>query len=308
MRRIGYRHQRTLARPAEVGGVGFITGARTRLRFLPAPPNTGHVFVRTDLPGRPATPARADRVTGTARRTTLGPPDAGVTLVEHVLAALAGLRIDNCVIELDAPEPPGLDGSAFGFVDALAAAGAVLQPQPRWVWAATEPVVVSHGGATIGLYPPDDETGPDLRASYILDYGPQAVIPRQAYTVPITPDTFTREVSGCRTFLLEHEAHELRRQGVGTHLTASELLVFGPAGLIDNKLRFADEPARHKVLDLVGDLALFGADLIGRVVAYRSGHALNVTLAEQLAEAARTAPLHGLATVAEWKSQCRRAA
>ena len=306
MRRIGFRHQRTLARPAEVRGVGFITGARTRLRFHPAPPNTGLVFVRTDLPGRPATPARADRVTGTARRTTLGPPESGVTLVEHVLATLAGLRIDNCVIELDAPEPPGLDGSAFGFVEAVAAAGAVLQSHRRGVWAVAEPVVVSHGGATIGLYPPDEETGPALRASYILDYGPQAVIPRQAYTVSVTPETFARDVSACRTFLLEREAHELRRHGVGTHLTASELLVFGPAGLIDNRLRFADEPARHKVLDLVGDLALFGADVVGRIVAYRSGHAMNVALAQQLA--ARMAAAHGLAAVAELHSHRRRAA
>ncbi len=116
MRRIGYRHQRTLATAAEVRGVGFVTAAMVRLRFHPAPPDTGVVFVRADLPGRPATLARADRVTGTNRRTTLGPPDAGVTLAEHVLATLAGLRVDNCVVELDGPEPPGLDGSAYGFL------------------------------------------------------------------------------------------------------------------------------------------------------------------------------------------------
>lgn len=294
MRRIGYRHQRTLARAAEVRGVGIITGGKVRLRFHPAPVDTGLVFVRTDLPGRPMIPALAHRVTGTNRRTTLGPADAGVTLVEHVLSALSGLRIDNCIIELDSVEPPGLDGSAYGFVEALSEAGSALQPARREVWTVMEPVVVSNAGATIGLHPP---TSPDmlgLTASYILDYGPNATIPRQAATLSISPDTFVRELAGCRTFLLESEALELRRQGVGRHLTPSELLVFGQKGLIDNELRYADEPARHKVLDLVGDLALCGFDLIGHLVAYRSGHALNVALALALTGRALAPESHEL--------------
>lgn len=291
MRRIGYRHQRTLSGPAEVRGVGFVTGANVRLRFSPAPPDTGLVFVRTDLPGRPATPAVADSVTGTNRRTTLGPPDTGVTLVEHVLAALSGLRIDNCIIELDAAEPPGLDGSAYGFVEALSAVGTTLQAARRAVWATTEPVLVSHGGATIGLHPPLPGAGLTLTTSYILDYGPSSPIPRQAVTVAITPDTFGRELAGCRTFLLEQEAEHLRAQGIGRHLTAADVLVFGPKGVIDNRLRYADEPARHKVLDLVGDLSLCGCDLVGHVVAYRSGHALNAALAHALAARAATVPV-----------------
>ena len=282
MQLIGYRHQRTLAKPVEVRGVGFITGARARLRFAPAPADTGLAFVRADLPGRPAIAARPDRVTGTARRTTLGPPETGVTLVEHVLAALAGLRIDNCRIELDAAEPPGLDGSAWGFVEALTAAGAVLQPARRAVCAVTEPVVASHDGATIALHPAAPADGLALRASYILYYGPRAAIARQSLSLVVTPESFARELAGSRTFLLEAEAHALRQQGIGTHLTADQLLVFGSNGPIHNTLRYADEPARHKVLDLIGDLALCGFDLAGHLVAYRSGHALNVTLARAL--------------------------
>jgi len=285
VRQIGYRHQRTLAAPAVVNGTGFVTGAHARVRFCPAPADTGLVFVRTDLPYRPLTPARPDRVTSTTRRTTLGTVETGVTLVEHVLAALAGLRIDNCVIELDAAEPPGLDGSAAGFVEALADAGVVLQSARRPIWTPVAPVVASHGGATITLHP---AVGGDcgLRASYILDYGHRAAIPRQAYTLAISPETFARDVAGCRTFLLDHEARELRRMGVGRHLTAAEVLVFGPGGVIGNRLRHADEPARHKVLDIVGDLALSGFDIAGHLVAYRSGHALNVALAGKLAAAA----------------------
>ncbi len=268
---------------AEVRGVGFVTGATVRLRFHPAAPETGLAFVRTDLPGKPRTPVRPDRVTNTNRRTTLGSPDSGVTLAEHALAALAGLRIDNCLIELDGPEPPGLDGSAHGFVEALSAAGVALQSARRSVWGVTEPIVVTHGSATIALHPPTE--GLQLRASYLLDYGLGAPIPRQAFTTLVTPETFTRDIAGCRTFLLESEAKALRQQGIGQHLTAAQLLVFGPTGPIENQLRHADEPARHKVLDLIGDLSLCGFDLAGHLVAYRSGHALNVALAAALVTA-----------------------
>lgn len=288
MRRIAYRYQRTLAGPADVTGVGFITGTAVRLRVRPAAPHTGVVFARADLPGTPLVPARVAQVTDTRRRTTLGPPAAGVTLVEHVLAALAGLRIDNCQIELDGPEPPGLDGSALGFVRSLSAVGAVNQPARRPILAVTHPVVVCKDGASIGLHPATDDT---LRATYTLDYGLTAPIPRQAVTVAVRPDTFARELAGCRTFLLKHEAELLRAQGIGKHLSPKEVLVFDGAGPIDNRVRFADEPARHKLLDLVGDLSLCGFDLAGHVVAYRSGHSLNVDLATRLSRMAESAGL-----------------
>src|SRR5439155_10425102 len=134
----------------------------------PAPADAGVSFVRVDLPGRPAIPAAVAAVSGTQRRTTLGPSPHGITLVEHLLAALAGLRIDNCTVELDGPEPPGLDGSAAGFVAVLKSAGDVVQSARRAVWSPTEPVIVSAGGATIGLHP---ATEPGLRASYTLNYG-----------------------------------------------------------------------------------------------------------------------------------------
>jgi UDP-3-O-[3-hydroxymyristoyl] N-acetylglucosamine deacetylase len=275
----GERSQRTIARPAEVRGTGFLTGASIRLRFLPAPPSCGVVFVRTDLRPRAEIAARVTRVTGTHRRTTLGHEPARIGLVEHVLAALAGLRIDNCFVELDAPEPPGLDGSARAFVDALLGAGIVRQTEQRPVWCPGEPVVLRVDGATLAIHPADPGT---LTLSYFLDYGPRAPIVRQVHTQVLTPSTFASELAPCRTFILESEADELRRQGIGARTTVSDLLVFGPHGPIDNRLRFANEPARHKVLDLVGDLSLLGADLCGHVVAYRSGHPLNVELVRAL--------------------------
>jgi UDP-3-O-acyl N-acetylglucosamine deacetylase len=282
VRRLSQRSQRTIARPAEVEGVGFLTGADVRLRFVPAPPSCGVVFVRTDLPDRPRIPAHVDAVTGTRRRTTLGHLPAQVGLVEHVLAALAGLRVDNCVVEVNAPEPPGLDGSAREFVGVLLAAGLVRQNEPRGVCAVEHPVAVRAGGATLTLHPPEDAPGPGLWVTYFLDYGLRSPIGRQTHTQALTPGEFTQELAPCRTFLLDTEAAELRRQGYGARTTAADLLVFGPCGPIDNRLRFANEPARHKVLDVVGDLALLGFDVCGHVVAYRSGHPLNVELARTL--------------------------
>jgi UDP-3-O-[3-hydroxymyristoyl] N-acetylglucosamine deacetylase len=283
VRVIGYRPQRTLAAAAQIEGVGFITGARVRVRFRPAPANTGVVFHRFDRPLASPILAHTGSVTGTNRRTTLGLGSDGVTLVEHLLAALAGLRIDNCDVEIDGPEPPGLDGSAEGFVRALARAGAVLQSSPRLIHTPDSPIVVASAGATIALHPATD---PELRASYLLDYGPFGPIARQTVTIDVNPGAFAREVSMCRTFVTTDEAESLRSQGIGKHLTTADLVVFGDRGPIHNRLRFADEPARHKVLDLIGDLALCGFDLAGHVVAYRSGHALNVELARRLAAAA----------------------
>ncbi len=279
MRVIGYRSQRTLAAPAELSGVGFITGARVRVRFLPAPANTGIVFRRVDLPRSPAVVARVSEVTNTNRRTTLGPATTGITLSEHVLAALSGLRIDNCILELDGLEPPGLDGSAGHFCDVLLNAGVVVQPARRPIRAVEKSIVVASGDSTIALHPAE---GPQLRATYILDYGHGATVPRQTFTLEATPENFAREVARCRTFCTESEAKAIRAIGLVPHLSYADTLVFGPRGPIENKLRFADEPARHKVLDVLGDLALCGFDLAGHVVAYRSGHTLNAQLARRL--------------------------
>ena len=294
MRIHSHRRQRTLRRAAEVSGTGFLTGATVRLRFLPAPPNHGIIFVRTDLDPVVSIPAQVGMVTGTTRRTTLGHPPADVGLVEHVLAALSGLRIDNCRVELNAPEPPGLDGSARGFTEALNAAGTVLQTAWHTAWAVERPVTVSQGECTLTIHPPADER-PFLHVSYFLDYGEWSHPARQSHSQNITPGEFHEELAGCRTFLLEAEAAVLKRQGIGARTTTADLIVFGDRGPIGNRLRFANEPARHKVLDIVGDLALMGVDLVGHVVAYRSGHPLNVELARTLYRA--MAP-HGVQQVA----------
>jgi len=286
------------------------------MRFRPAPIGTGVIFVRVDLGPQAWIAAHIDNVTGTYRRTTLGDGPLQVGLVEHVLAALGGLHIDNCFVELNAPEPPGLDGSALGFVAALHEAGVVYQNDRRAIWGVEESILVQHGEATLALYPPApvaDASGSSdapalvtkargssdaatadaytlssrnapfrLRASYLLDYGQSSPIHPQNFTCDITPENFVADIAACRTFLLEEEARQLQQQGLGSRSKYKDLLVFGPRGPIDNQLRFANEPARHKILDIIGDLSLLGHDLCGQLVAYRSGHPLNVELVQLL--------------------------
>lgn len=288
MKRTSYRAQQTVAGPAEVQGVGFLTGTDITLRFLPAAVDAGIVFVRTDLTPQARIPARIEYVTGTQRRTTLGEPPESVTLVEHVLAALAGLHIDNCVVEVNGPEPPGLDGSAQAFVDALRQAGSQLQAGRRSIYSPAASVMVAHDRNTLALHP----TGrPELRVSYLLDYGPTSSISQQRHTQVITPESFANELASTRTFLLESEAIEFQRQGLGPRTRLSDLLVFGAKGLLQNSLRYGNEPARHKILDIVGDLSLLGHDIHGHLVAYRSGHPLNIDLVRALVQQIR-APQH----------------
>lgn len=279
VKRIHDRWQQTIGEPAEVQGIGYVTGKNVRLRFRPAPANTGVVFVRTDLGPQACIPAHVKNVTGTARRTTLGNQPIQVGLVEHVLASLSGLRIDNCYVELDAPEPPGLDGSANAFVQALNRAGTVMQSDRRAVWTVTEPAIYQTKEATIALHPTEK---PELRVSYLLDYGYESPIPWQMSTQTITPGEFASQIAPCRTFVTDAEAIALRNQGLGSRTKVTDLLVFGRLGPIENKVRFGNEPARHKILDILGDLSLIGCDLRGHIVAYHSGHPHNVELVRLL--------------------------
>jgi UDP-3-O-[3-hydroxymyristoyl] N-acetylglucosamine deacetylase len=279
MQPIRERAQQTIATPAGVHGVGYVTGQAVQLRFVPAPIHTGIVFARTDLGPHARLRAHISQVTGVQRRTTLGHGSLSVSLVEHVLAALSGLLIDNCLVELNAPEPPGLDGSAQAFVDALQQAGTVIQPARKIIWGMSTSVTVQQSDAALTLHPAD---GPILRASYLLDYGDRSPIARQSCHIDVTPAAFLQEIARCRTFVTQEEAVLLRQQGLGSRTQVGDLVIFGPRGPIDNKLQFANEPARHKVLDLIGDLALLGEDVCGHIVAYRSGHALNVELVHEL--------------------------
>ncbi len=275
-----HRAQRTIARPAEVCGIGFLTGADVRLRFLPAEPNHGIAFLRTDC-AAPAIPALVEYTVPRQRRTAIARHGLAVEMIEHVMAALAGLQVDNCLVELNAPDPPGGDGSSQAFADALCTAGVVMQGVLRKRLAIQcETSVGSDDGAQAIRAMPRAAAG--LALEYTLDYGPNSPIAPQSCRFEITPESFLNDIVFARTFVLEAEAEALRAQGYGRRTTARDLLIFGPQGVIDNQLRVADECARHKVLDCIGDLALLGCDLWGVVDAWRTGHRLNAEIVRRL--------------------------
>lgn len=288
------RLQRTIARRTEVRGIGFLTGADVRLGFCPAGEQHGIVFQRTDLAGRPTVAATIANAVPRSRRTAIVDGEACVEMTEHVMAALAGLRVDNCLVQLDAPEPPGCDGSSLAFAEALLAAGFVEQSAPRGAIALDGEMYVADqrtagtsensgetpaGFGSIVASPPERD---GLVVSFRLDYGPRCPIPPQYFALDVTPESFLEEIAFARTFILESEAAGLKAQGYGTRVTPQDLLVFGEGGVIGNRLRVEDECVRHKILDCLGDFALIGCDLQGHVAASRSGHRLNRELVRRI--------------------------
>ena len=274
------RQQSTLVDRATVSGFGFWSGQDVRLEFRPAAANTGITFVREDLPGTPRIPAQVQLREDKPRRTNLTTGSHCVEMVEHVLAALAGLEIDNCEVWTTASEMPGCDGSSLPFAKALQGAGRELlsAPQPRFE--VREVVRVGDDEAWLEARPATQ----GMTVEYHLDYGGNCSLPTQSACHLVTSSTFVSALAPARTFVLQHEAEQLRSRGLGLRVTNQDLLVFGPDGPIGNHLRFEDECARHKALDMVGDLALCGVELVGHFIACRSGHQLNAELGSRLHE------------------------
>jgi len=273
------RNQRTIAKSAAVRGVGYFGGQDVRVEFRPAEVDTGIVFVRDDLPDCPRIEACVANRKEVPRRTTLSAGGAAVEMVEHVMAVFGGLQIDNCEVHLDAPEMPGCDGSSLSFVEALDAAGIVEQDAVRPRKVIRELIRLGSEESWIEARPCCSGK-PILQ--YELDYGRDNRIGHQTFEISLSPGSFRHGLAPSRTFVLEEEAAALRAQGLGQRVTCQDLLVFGPDGPIDNRLRFPDECVRHKIVDMVGDLALAGRDLIGRFSAYRSGHRLNAELVQAI--------------------------
>lgn len=272
------RPQQTIRRAVTVAGRGYWTGQACRVEFLPAPAGAGLAFLR-EVGGVPVRIAMAadNRIEATAR-TNLAVAGAAVQMVEHAVSALVGLEIDCCMVRVSAEELPGLDGSARGFVEALDGAGIERLGAPVEPLVVREPCRIVEGDAWIEALPP---VHPGLSVEYELDYGP-GPIGRQRLSLRLSPEAYRSELAAARTFILESEAERLQAAGLAREVTTSDLIVFGAAGPIDNPLRWPDECVRHKVLDLVGDLALVGRPLHAHVRACRSGHRLNAMLASRL--------------------------
>jgi UDP-3-O-[3-hydroxymyristoyl] N-acetylglucosamine deacetylase/3-hydroxyacyl-[acyl-carrier-protein] dehydratase len=276
--------QKTIRDPVKLAGKGLFGGQDAAVTFHPAPEETGAVFVRTDVASAVRIAAIAPNIAERSRRTSIKKGEVSIETVEHCLAAIHALEIDNIIVEVEGPELPAPDCSSAQYVSVLKQAGLVEQTNPRKEFVIRRPLCVTAGDATIYALPHSDG---ELSITYDLDYSSHAGIGRQIYSYQLTPDSFETGMAPARSFLLEVEAQQFRARGIGTHIGPRDILVIDSDGPIENSYRWPNECVRHKIVDLIGDLALVGRPVIGRLVAYKSGHALNQQLVRKLYDAAQ---------------------
>ena len=276
--------QYTLASEITKSGVGLHTGLSVQVRVLPAAAEQKRYFVRVDLAEQPIIPARVEAVSQTILSTQLGKGEAYVRTVEHLLAALAGMGVDNARIEIDGPEVPLLDGSAQMWVEAIAQVGLKSQSVPRVVPHLWEPIWVYQGDAFVTALP-----APETRFTYGIDFDFPAIgnqwhswSPVQPVAENVTSSTFQAEIAPARTFGLAHQIDALLERGLIKGGTLDNALVCSSQGWVNPPLRFANEPVRHKILDLVGDLSLLGTFPAAHFFAYKASHDLHIQLAQLL--------------------------
>jgi UDP-3-O-[3-hydroxymyristoyl] N-acetylglucosamine deacetylase len=268
--------QTTLASTAETEGVGLHTAVPVHVKLLPAPPDTGYVFRRTDLGGFEI-PATVESVAHCSYATTLMRTGVMLSTVEHLLSALRGLGVDNAYIEIDNLEIPILDGSAEVFAQMIQRAGVVEQPLARRALLVREKVSFEQGNRRISVEPADT-----YQVDCLIDF-PHPLIGVQEFSVQLNDGAFSREIAGARTFGFTAEIEALRKANLIRGGSLDNAIVLTPDGMLNtNGLRFRDEFVRHKILDIVGDLALLGMPILGRVVAERSGHLMHAGLMSKL--------------------------
>ena len=276
--------QKTIKNECSLSGKGLFGGQEVKVTFRPAPADSGIVFVRTDVSEPVRISAIAPNVAQRSRRTTIKKGSVSIETIEHCLAAINALEVDNLVVEVNGAELPAPDCSCAEYFKVLKRAGLVEQDASRKEFVINKPITLTAGDASIYALPYTED---GLSLTYDLDYGGHTGIGRQIFSCRLTPDDFERHLAAARTFLLEAEAKQFQARGMGTHVGPRDLLVINSDGPIKNRFRFPNECVRHKIVDLVGDLALVGRAVRGRIVAYKSGHALNQQLARRLYEAAQ---------------------
>jgi UDP-3-O-acyl N-acetylglucosamine deacetylase len=274
------RFQQTLRRSFSIAGRGYWSGRNVCLTFLPSSVDSGVQFQRVDLPNQPIISALASNCRETALRTRLlGSHDGNefvVDMIEHIMSALSGMHIDNCIVQCDAEEMPGLDGSSLALARSIQATGIRVQESRQHVLKITEPIFVGNEDQWVEARP---RAGFVDTFEYHCDFGNDFPVASAVVAMTHRPADYFAHVAPARTFILETTANELQQQGLARHVTHQDLLVLTDQGPINNTFRFPDECARHKLLDLIGDIALSGVGLQGDIVAHKSGHALNGRLA-----------------------------
>ena len=269
--------QRTLRRRVSCSGIGLHSGHKGTLSLKPAPVDHGIVFKRLDLGGLEI-PARVDCVAGIHYATGLARDNATVETVEHLLAALVSLGIDNVIVELNQAEVPIMDGSAASFVYLVHEAGVAALKKPRRFMKVVRPILLSRGGKRIALYPADH-----FSVTYSISFD-HPLLRYQTRTLRMSEEVFVDEIAPARTFGFLREVEMLRQKGLALGGSLDNAVVLGETGVLNVSLRFEDEFVRHKILDVIGDLALVGHPLIGHLVAHCGGHALHASFARRIVE------------------------
>jgi UDP-3-O-[3-hydroxymyristoyl] N-acetylglucosamine deacetylase len=270
--------QRTLRRPVSCSGIGLHSGNKVTLSLKPAPADYGIRFQRSDLGGLEI-PATVTHLGGIRLATGLTREAVSVETVEHLLAALTALGIDNVIVELNTPEVPIMDGSAAPFVYLiLNEAGVKRLPAPKKFLKVLRPISLSQGDKRIALYPSDH-----FKVTYSISFD-HPLIRHQSRTMKITDETFVEEIAPARTFGFLKEVEMLRQKGLALGGSLDNAIVLGETGVLNNALRFEDEFVRHKILDVIGDLSLVGYPVLGHLVAHRGGHALHTAFAARILE------------------------
>ena len=278
--------QRTIARVVEYSGIGLFTGEEVKLCFRPATENMGIYFVRSDIAGRPKISANTETVSDCERQISLQKNGVGIKSVEHVMAALAGLGIDNIEIEMNGKEIPAGDGSSLLFTRLLKGAGIIHQKEQKKNFYLQCKLEVTNGDASIVALPYDK----GLSLSYILDFN-GSFLNRQCFEIEMTEKNFTSQIAPARTFGLSTSVEEFKRLGLGKGVTDDNTFVLHEDGTVKKPLsmtpatlRFPNECVRHKILDIIGDLYLTNLVLHARIIATKSGHNLNARLAKKIIE------------------------
>ena len=272
------KKRRTLAAERVIEGVGLHSAVPVRLRLRPAPPLTGIVFVRTDL-GGVRIPALIENSGPSFYATVLQKDGATVSTIEHLMASLYAMQVDDLDVELDAAEVPILDGSSQPFVREILAAGFREHDVVREYLHITRPVTVTHDDKRISVHPCSE-----YRVTYAIDFDHPALGYQELTASVWRADQFAEKLAPARTFTFEHEIATLRQRGLALGGSLDNAVVIGKDGILNDTLRYADEFVRHKMLDLTGDLSLLGRPLRGHVVAYRAGHDLHARLARAIAD------------------------
>lgn len=268
--------QTTLAKTAVYKGIGLHSGREVSIELMPAEPDSGIVFLRTDLEGNPEIKASAENVTSTVRATTIEDNGAKVFTIEHMMSVLHAMRVDNCRIAISAEEPPVADGSALTFFELVRKAGIVEQEAQRRELVVSRPVRVDKDDSFVVAVPYDG-----FRISF-TSINPHKLIGVQYFDIEVNEDSFYKEIAQARTIAYEKEIEALRNMGLGLGGTIDNVIVYNDEGWI-NPLHYDDELVRHKILDIIGDLRLAGL-VKGHFIAVKSGHALNTAMAKLLLE------------------------